>query len=306
MSGTPSTDPADRAADSSPRIATHVSGGQVEAVVNVEQVNELNLSGTVHLNVLSRSAVVTDVKLDGPLDLKPFEPETVNIPLGPFLMGSRVDEGGRPYEQPRSEVNLTAYRIGRYAISNAQYLAFVQDPSTGVRIRREMGWSIAPFGHEPPEDKIHDPVVGISWDDAVAYCRWLSGATGRAYRLPTEAEWEKAARGTDGRRYPWGEEFRCSKGDSVYGCCDMVGSVWQWTNTIWGLSFASPDFQLPYTNDRREAVDAWSVDGASRELRVCRGGSAVDPPERLTCFTRGRARALDCSAERGFRVALTV
>ena len=187
-----------------------------------------------------------------PLAHQPFEPETVLIPGGPFLMGSEPGPGVPEHETPQHEVDLPAYRIAKYPVSNAQYAEFVTQ--AGVAVAPEAGWTLAAVGQVPPPGQEHHPAVGVSWDEATAYCRWLSERTGRPYRLPSEAEWEKAARGADGRRYPWGDDFdaaRCNgvssdlggtmpvgsfspMGDSSCGCADMAGNVWEWTNTRWG------------------------------------------------------------------------
>ncbi len=226
-------------------------------------------------------------------------------------------------------VQLPAFRIGRFPVTNAQYLAFVLERR--VLVAPEAGWRLAPVGMEPPPDKRDHPMVGITWDDAVAYCQWLSGKTGRRYRLPSEAEWEKAAswdeqgnqatepQGTSGRqrRYPWGDEWaagRCNlgssgttpvsahpEGASFYGVEDMLGNVWEWTSTRWGVERSRPQFVYPYTaEDGRENPAA---DQPYREVRVLRGGSYQDRVGRVVCTTRSRAAADDRSSRRGFRVA---
>jgi len=132
-------------------------------------------------------------------------------------------------------------------------------------------------------------VVNVDWRGTMAYCRWLTETTGKVYRRPSEAEWEKAARGTDGRIYPWGEgppdENRCNYwrniggttpigryspgGDSPYGCTDMAGNVWEWTRSLWGKKSEEPDFKYPYDlEDGREDMEA-----SDSILRVLRGGS---------------------------------
>lgn len=152
--------------------------------------------------------------------------DTIIIPAGPFLMG----EPGQPVELPE-------FRIAKYPVTNAEYYRFVE--ATGHRCPDH--W--LRDGRYPPELARH-PVVFVSWESAVAYAEWVGA------RLPTEAEWEKAARGTDGRLYPWGNEFlpqNCNTseagtdgtrpveaypgGASPYGVMDMAGNVWEWTAT---------------------------------------------------------------------------
>jgi len=135
---------------------------------------------------------------------------------------------------------LLNYEIGKYPVTNFEYRAFVQD--TGHEPPRH--WE----GDQYPPELGDHPAVNVTWHDAAAYCEWLSEKTGRPYRLPTEAEWEKAARGADGRQFPWGDEWDASKcntaeggpgtttpvgqyspdGDSPYGVADMAGNVWEW------------------------------------------------------------------------------
>ena len=247
-----------------------------------------------------------------------FEPETVLIEAGAFWMGA--DDGGE-FERPRQRVVLGAYEIGRYPVTHAQFAEFVR--RTGLAIAPEMGWRLARLGQEPPEEKLDHPAAGMTWDEAVAYCRWLSEQTGRPYRLPNEAEWEKAARGADGRRYPWGDSAdaeRCNVlesgngmttavrvyspiGHSIYGCADMVGNVWEWTSTIWGIEHAHPQFGPPYrADDGREAfrtIDA--VSGATRAQGrlVPRSRRARDVLQ-----TRSRGSKSSGSARHGSRVVL--
>jgi formylglycine-generating enzyme required for sulfatase activity len=144
------------------------------------------------------------------------------------------------------------------------------------------------------KSKLDHPVVNVLWDDAMAYCKWLNetlrGEIGDgAIRLPTEAEWEKAARGERGNEWPWGNEFdrtKCNstegrkdgttpcgeyspQGDSPCGAADMAGNVWDWTQSLWGKDRYRPDFKYPYNpRDGREKLEA-----GSDVYRVVRGGS---------------------------------
>ena len=147
----------------------------------------------------------------------------VLVPAGPFRMG--------PSKRP---CQVEAFSIDRYPVTNAQYARFVRETGRNAPAHWENG-AIS-------EGKVLHPVVRVSWHDADAYARWAGK------RLPLEKEWEKAARGTDGRAFPWGNDFdaaRCNTketggrgttpvnrtspaGDSPYGCADMVGNVWEW------------------------------------------------------------------------------
>ena len=186
-----------------------------------------------------------------------FEPQMVKIFSGIFLMGTTKEQAQAvlketnndkdwqkwlEWEQPQHTVELSEYSIGKYPITNREYQAFIKD----AKYKPPQGWD----GDQFPAEKGGHPVVNISWDDATAYCKWLSEKTKKQYRLPTGAEWEKAARGEDGRVYPWGNEFDPKKantaeakigdtsevgqfspqGDSPYGCADMTGNVWEWCN----------------------------------------------------------------------------
>ena len=210
----------------------------------------------------------------------------VRVPAGEFLMGSdqKIDSEAIDNELPQHKVYLDEYLIGKYPITNEQYAAFVK--ATGQS---------APFGWERgafPQAKERHPVVSVSWQDAAAFCQWASKTSGKAIRLPSEAEWEKAARGSDGRIYPWGNQKPdnsfCNfddnignttpvgqfspKGDSPYGCADMAGNVWDWTNSI--------RKSYPYqAGDGRE-------ESGSLDARVLRGGSFFHIYRLARCASR--------------------
>jgi formylglycine-generating enzyme required for sulfatase activity len=236
--------------------------------------------------------------------LGPFEPELILVPAGEFLMGSdpRKDKDAPRSEQPQHSLYLPDYHIARTPVTNAQYLAFVQ--ATGHRQPRY--WP----GGKPPARKENHPVVLVSWEDAVAYCNWLAQKTGKAYRLPSEAEWEKAARGTDGRIYPWGDEWdysRCNtledgpsyttpvghyspRGDSPYGCADMAGNVREWCHTL----------RKPYPYDPRDGREDPGAEGS----RVMRGGAFSDGQWFVRCAWRNGKPSGDENGNLGFRVCV--
>ena len=134
--------------------------------------------------------------------------DMVLVPAGEFLMGSPAGTDGLPDEQPQRGVYLSSFLIDRYEVTNEAYAKFVK--TTGHRIPENANPSSTLWIDKAPMAGIErHPVVNVSWDDAVSYCRWMGK------RLPTEAEWEKAARGTDERRYPWGNDWDITKANSA-------------------------------------------------------------------------------------------
>jgi formylglycine-generating enzyme required for sulfatase activity len=251
------------------------------------------------------------------IDTQPFEPQTVRIAPGPFTMGSAPGDDIPVYETPAHMVSLPAYRIGVYPVTNAQYAEFLHRARDreGKEAAVPPGW----FLGRPPAGKENHPVGGVRWRDAMDYCRWLARVTGRAYRLASEAEWEKAARGTDGRRYPWGQVWQegcCNAGGSAttpvdsypsgasaYGCLDMLGNVEEWTSTLWGSDPLRPAYGYPYqAGDGREDSDGGVH--RSRAHRICRGGSYRDAPADLRCAARSAALESSAVKWRGFRVVM--
>ena len=210
------------------------------------------------------------------------EPEWVEVPAGEFWLGGDGEYDGKPQHR----LHLPAFRIARTPITNAQYHVFTE--ATGYQMPKH--WE----EKRPPKRQESHPIVHVSWHDALAYCAWLSQMTGKPIMLPSEAEWEKAARGDqDKRTYPWGDAFDATKcscselglisttpvgifpaGASPYGCLDMAGNVWEWTRS---------QYQgYPYNpTDGRE-------DLAGVASRVLRGGSFVNNRFDVRCAYRLR------------------
>jgi len=260
-----------------------------------------------------------------------FEPQTIRIPAGIFLMGSTSEQSQRvigdapielkkgwknwiAWEQPQHEVELSEYSIGKYPVTNREYQAYVQ----ATKANPPKGWD----GENYPSGKGDHPVVYVSWNDAQSYCQWLGEKTNRAYRLPTEAEWEKAARwkvSPDGKRgeaqvYPWGNEFdkeRCNvdawigdttpvdrygNGVSPYGVYDMVGNVWEWCRD-W--------FDEDIYKNRSGQVIKDPIGSEKNSSRVLRGGSWNVDRVTARCAYRSRNRPDYLSNLTGFRVVLS-
>ncbi len=216
----------------------------------------------------------------------------VTIPAGEFTMGS---DDGPADERPQHAVFLAAYSIDSFPVTNIYFAEFLNAVGpynqTGERL----------FDVDDPDARIHQvggkwtadrgfeihPVVEVSWAGARDYCKW------RGKRLPTEAEWEKAARGTDARRYPWGDaapdasraRFAAGwnetapvsmlrQGASPYGVYDMAGNAWEWVSSAYRAYPYRPD-------DGREDLAAGPVRGT-------RGGGHDSPPGEITTTQRGR------------------
>lgn len=195
------------------------------------------------------------------------EPEWVTIPAGEFTMGGEKYDDGKPVHR----VFVSEFRLARTPVTNVQYWLYVQE--TGAQ--PPLHWR----GKSPTQDIWAHPVVCVNWDDVQVYCAWLEAKIGKPVRLPTEAEWEKAARGNqDTRRYPWGDEFdvaRCNnwelwreteaggtspvgvfpEGASPYGCLDMSGNVWEWVQDWYRERYyqksSQRDPQGPQTGESR-------------------------------------------------------
>jgi formylglycine-generating enzyme required for sulfatase activity len=254
--------------------------------------------------------------LAGEIPLEYYEPETILIPAGAFLMGSPEGSDIPLYETPQHSVELPDYRIGKFPVTNEQYAVFVAQ--TGRLVEPALDWP----GQAPSKKLERHPVSGVTWYEAMDYCLWLSEQTGRGYSLPNEAEWEKAARGVDGRTYPWGDVWqsdRCNHGaeetapvdafpqQSDYGCYDMVGNVREWTRSLWGENWREPDPEYRYPWRAEEKRSDPAAGGHIR--RVYRGGSAADHITQLRCSARN-AYAPDKAGppgkRHGFRVLLAI
>jgi formylglycine-generating enzyme required for sulfatase activity len=238
-------------------------------------------------------------------------PSLVAVPAGPFLMGSdpkrdpvAATERWAEDEQPQYTVTLPAYDIGRFPVTVAEYACYIRDdhsePSRCMFQDILVDW-------EMQLQRLDHPVVCVRWHGAVAYAAWLSELTGERFRLASEVEWEKAARGTDGRIYPWGDTFdtaRCNTsesginsttpvgtypaGASPYGAEDLTGNVWEWT-----ASWYRP---YPY------ALAEEGQEADVTDERVVRGGSWG----RDAGLARAACRAFNhpgqCNVFKGFRV----
>lgn len=234
------------------------------------------------------------------------EPEMLFIPAGTFTMGS--DDDRFPNEAPAHNVYLDACYIGKTEVTNAEYYQFWLADGGDESEHTPVSYGET-FGEWPAiaKTKPNYPVVGVSWNDAVAYAAWVGK------RLPTEAEWEKAARGTDARRWPWGAQFsqpvkanvwhakdgfkhlapvgHYPTGASPYGALDMAGNVWEWT----------ADWYSDTYYHRSEGRNPKGPEAGSR--RVVRGGSWLSPARLSRCATRIGQYPKSGTSFIGFRLA---
>ena len=249
--------------------------------------------------------------------------EWVSIPEGTFLMGSTPEETKAAYEDaklrssmleqhtfhaelPRHPVYLSAYEISRYEITNAQYRAFVEatDRPTPRGHNGEETWADETLNGDT------QPVVGVTWFDAQAFAEWIGGS------LPTEAQWERAARGAEGRTYPWGNTppkarqhanfarrynrpipvGQFPKGESPNGIADLAGNVWEWC-----LDEYSPTFYQQHNGGTSQDPLNLRFRDVLR-ARVIRGGAWDVGRAFLRSSLRFKFYPLDSTHTIGFRV----
>jgi formylglycine-generating enzyme required for sulfatase activity len=239
------------------------------------------------------------------------EMEFVRVPAGEFVMGSDRSKDCLAWddELPQHRLKLSEYWVGKAPVSVAQFAAYVKATGAKTSASRDVA------------NTATHPVVNVSWDDGIAFCGWASKLGGGEVLLPSEAEWEKAARGTDGRIYPWGNEAPDdtrlnynqnvkettpvgrygAKGQSPFGCDDMAGNLWEWTRSLWGKDAAKPEFGYPYTTCQTEREDPQ----AGRDVyRVLRGGSFGSYAQGVRCAYRSRSSPSNRYGNYGFRVIL--
>jgi formylglycine-generating enzyme required for sulfatase activity len=244
------------------------------------------------MTLMTKSIVFVLLSAQLAMAQAPQAGDMVEIPAGAFTMGS---DSGPNDERPAHSVTLPRFFIDRLPVTNAQFAEFLnakgrmsarrevyyQDDDSDARIHQKAGrWAA-----DPGSEK--HPVLEVSWIGARDYCSWAGK------RLPTEAEWEKAARGTDRRRYPWGNDLpdrnraqfnagwtgttnagSFPKGASPYGVLDLAGNAWEWVSSAYR--------PYPYSaSDGRENLEPGPV-------RSTRGGGQDSPAEEITTTQRGR------------------
>jgi formylglycine-generating enzyme required for sulfatase activity len=303
--------------------------GSVEMSISSDLVLRLTdgLNSTIDLPVTINSR---NIEID--------DPEMVPVTGGSFTMGDSWGDG-LSVELPLHNVTLNAFQIGRYEVTNEEFYNFVlaggyknknywliTDGSDG----EEAGWdeitnknynqprfwsnSDTPWDTCSASNQAASPIIGVSWYEAYAYCNWMSQITGTTYKLPTEAQWERTARGAGaGRKYPWGNDWQetyanwddngekdgfvyaapigsYENGKSVEGCYDLAGNVWEWCYD-WYADYESGTFIDP-------------VGPASGEARVVRGGSSKSIPRSLRTVSRTKIEPNSANTNIGFRLVI--
>lgn len=247
------------------------------------------------------------------------KPRSIDLLPAPFTW-IEIPGGRGTLKTNEAKVTLSVpserYWIAKYPVTNAQFARFIEAggydndrwwTAEGWEYRRNEGWTQPRYWEDRMWNGAEQPVVGISWFEAVAFCRWLSDVTGETIMLPTEAQWQYAAQGHGRRAYPWGNKWDCKRcnnsvspcnsemttpvtryegrNDSYFGVVDMAGNVWEWCLT---------DYDYPTNNNVNSRA----------ENRVLRGGSwYIDDPDRFRCDYRYRITPNFWDNGRGFRLA---
>jgi formylglycine-generating enzyme required for sulfatase activity len=240
--------------------------------------------------------------------------EVCEVPAGVYPMG----DNSIAVSRPAHTVTLAAFAIARTEVTHEQFAGFIA--AGGYRdesVWSEMGWrwqeskqdTQPAFWDDPQFNAPDQPVVGVAWYEADAFTRWLARESGLTWRLPSEAEWEAAARGEDGeaprprlyntaeRRlgYPW--PVTAETNVSWCGARDLCGNVWEWCSTRWGKNWQTLEYRYPYNaGDGRE-------DLSGSHARVIRGGSWYDPLTEANPANRGRYLPGSRGSNIGFRLA---
>jgi len=256
-------------------------------------------------------------------------PLVARIPPGEFIMGS--DDASED-ERPAHRVYIDEFYLGIHAVTNEEYARFVKEtghPAPGIRdlpmmvaqdqqeAFRELATPFVWPDGQPDRGRARHPVTLVTYDDAVAYCAWLQSRTGKPFRLPTEAEWERAARGgVEHQRFPWGDEIDPTKANYLtdpalkaqrgtedvgaypangFHLFEMAGNVWQWV----------ADWYAPDYYQRAQYLNPPGPEAG--QLRLVRGGSWVNHDTSfLRCAYRHRVPVDSYSYSIGFRVACSI
>src|SRR5262245_14847973 len=276
----------------------------------------VSLSGAGALGLLLVAAASRPASRALPSVVNDGHGDYVYVPAGAFKMGDNFADG-ESRERPVHIVELDAFYIAKYEMTNGEWKKFLNDPGyddpkvwPGGRVvpkDQNPYWNDAQNhgGGTPATDNY--PALSVNWDSAVAYCNWLSAKTGKKYRLPTESEWEKAARGADQRRYPWGNKIDPSFANyinadrsntiapvgfyaggkhgqvqthnnaSPYGAYDMAGNLLEWCSDWYGRDYYSVS---PRKNPKGPDKGAY---------RVLRGGMFVEEAFNLRSYARSAA-----------------
>ncbi len=296
------------------RVLNQIGGDKAIAVLKESDINVGRIDMTLpmlQVEITESQSIIN--KIDGS--------EMVLIPACDFIYGSREDDKiARSNEKPQKIINLANFYIDKYPVTNSRFCKFLNTVTPGSKELKK--WIKFDGSYEGERCRIklagkkyrvedgfeYHPVIYVSWFGADAYAKWSQS------RLPSELEWEKAARGADGIIYPWGNEFdksacnsresvilkttpvdKYDSGESVYGVYDMSGNVWEWTKSIYKEYSYNPD-------DGREKPPELELQD---DLAVVRGGGFFNVAEELRCASRYKLRAANLSDSVGFRVALS-
>ena len=234
--------------------------------------------------------------------IRPILPEMVVIPGGRFQMGCVSGKNCQGDEQPVHEVRVASFALSKYEVTFEEYDRFTA--ATGRKLAADRGWGLG-----------RRPVIHVSWTDAVAYAEWLSDQTGERYRLPSEAEWEYAARAGSATKYSWGNQIGRNRAN-----CNGCGSRWDGEKTApvgsfspnaWGLHDMHGNVWESVQDCQNDSYQGAPTDGSAWtsgncELRVLRGGSWNIQPVNLRAAYRNRNFSGIRYSYNGFRVARTL